>query len=445
MKNFKRKMLLVFFTFILAVCAAFAFSACKGSTYEHDYVIKFNENYHWLECVKSYCDERIILMNAHFDENDDGKCDYCSCKVENVHKHAMELIPETLPTCTAEGEKAYYKCSACGKLFFDKDGKKVITDKTKLVSPKSHNFENKVCIFCGKPQPSDGLEYTLSSDGTYYICSGAGTATDADIIIADLYNGKKVSSIGENAFYGCSSRNSVIIPDSVTSIGDYAFYNCSNLTSIVIPDSITSIGDSAFSHCSGLTSITIPDSVTSIGNSALISCSSLANITVGENNANYASQEGILYNKAKTNILFVPKAITNKVTIPDSVTSIGNYTFSDCSLLTSITIPDSVTSIGDYAFDGCSSLTSITIPDSVTSIGYYAFHDCSSLTSISIPDSVTSISAWTFYYCNGLKSITIPDSVTFIGESAFEGCSSLTNIIIPDSVTSIDKYVCEGV
>ncbi len=89
-----------------------------------------------------------------------------------------------------------------------------------------------------------------------------------------------------------------------------------------------------------------------------------------------------------------------------------------------ITIPNSVTSIGDFAFTGCVNLTSITIPNSVTSIGWYAFYGCSSLTSITIPDSVTSIGDEAFKDCSSLTSITIPDSVTFIGNAAFDGCLS---------------------
>ena len=180
----------------------------------------------------------------------------------------------------------------------------------------------------------------------------------------------------------------------------------------------------------------------------------------------------------------IPDSFNNRykitsITIPDSVTSIGAWAFSDCSSLTSITIPDSVTSIGEYAFNGCpiekamisalaipyisktklkevvitsgesivdsaffncDSLTSITMPDSVTSIGEDAFGHCNSLTSVSIPDSVTNIGLGAFWRCTSLTSITIPDSVTSIGQFAFEDCASLTSIIIPDSVTSIDPY-----
>ena len=111
-----------------------------------------------------------------------------------------------------------------------------------------------------------------------------------------------------------------------------------------------------------------------------------------------------------------------------------------CTSLTSITIPDSVTSIGDCAFSHCTSLTRITIPNSVTSIEYSAFSDCTSLTSIIIPDGVTSIGSYAFSDCTSLAGITIPKSVTSIGGNTFRGCTSLTSITITDSVTSIGNY-----
>ena len=115
-------------------------------------------------------------------------------------------------------------------------------------------------------------------------------------------------------------------------------------------------------------------------------------------------------------------------------------TFSSCSGLTSVTIPNSVTSIGDRAFYWCDGLTSVTIGNSVESIGNYAFEWCSGLTSVTIPNSVTTIGIGTFSHCHGLTSVTIPNSVTSIGSYAFENCP-IASIIIPSSVVNIGMDV----
>ena len=216
----------------------------------------------------------------------------------------------------------------------------------------------------------DGV--TSIGEYTFSWCTSLTSATIPD----------SVTSIGDSAFYGCESLTSVTIPDSVTSIGSCAFYGCASLTSVTIPDSVTSIGGSAFYNCKSLTSVTIPDSVTSIGNCAFASCTSLTGIWVAEGNSHYANDaSGVLFNKDKTTLVQCPGAFA-AYTIPNSVTSIGEYAFSHCTSLTSVTIPNSVTSIGEHAFSYCTSLTSVTISDSVTSIGEYAFYDCTSLTDV---------------------------------------------------------------
>ena len=135
----------------------------------------------------------------------------------------------------------------------------------------------------------------------------------------------------------------------------------------------------------------------------------------------------------------IPSTVVNNGTIY-SVTSIGEWAFSECSGLTSIEIPNSVTSIGYGAFSGCSGLTAVEIPSSVTSIGVEAFHGCSSLTAIQIPSSVTSIGGWAFRGCSGLTSVEIPNSVTSISDYTFYGCERLHSVTIGAGVLSIDRY-----
>ncbi len=279
-------------------------------------------------------------------------------------------------------------------------------------------------------------------------------------------------------YYNITSDTTVEVTN-----GDYSALAVATIPETIIYNdttySVTSIGSWTFSYCSALTSITIPNSVTSIGDDAFYGCSSLTSITVENGNSIYDSRENCnAVIETATNTLI---AGCQNTIIPNSVTSIGNRAFSDCSSLTSITIPNSVTSIESSAFSYCRSLTSITIPNSVTSIGEGTFRSCSSLTSITIPNSVTSIgygafsgcdalpiennlryadtylveavdetlsiysikegTKWigdyAFYRCSALTSITIPNSVTSIGDEAFSVCFSLTSIAIPNSVTSI--------
>jgi len=299
-----------------------------------------------------------------------------------------------------------------------------------------------------------------------------------------------ITSIGQSAFSGCSSLIDISIPSSVTSIGGGAFSVCSNLTTITIPSSVSSIGGRAFSGCSSLIEITIPPSVTSIEDYAFQYCSSLIIFTdftsqpeewatnwnpsnrpvvwggssgdlsfaLINNGAEYSVSRGT----ATETVIIIPETYEtlpvtaiatygfdgfrslSSITIPSSVTHIGQNAFRDCSSLTTITLPSSVTSIGQYAFYGCNSLTTITIPSSVTSIEQSAFRDCSNLTTITIPSSVISIGVSAFSGCSNLTTVIISPSVTSIYPSAFFGCSSLTTIAIPPNVTSIGSFSFSG-
>lgn len=194
-----------------------------------------------------------------------------------------------------------------------------------------------------------------------------------------------ITSIGDHAFEDCRNLINIIMPSSVTSIGYYAFSGCNSLTGVTIPDGVASIGESAFQNCSSLSSVTIPYSVTSIEVSAFSGCSSLSDITVSEQNKNYSSEDGVLFNKDKTELVSYPGGKNGSYSIPNSVTSILTGAFWHCSSLSGITIPDSVARIEDVAFSGCSSLTSVTIPDSVEYIGYSAFLGCPKIKNVIIP------------------------------------------------------------
>ncbi len=132
------------------------------------------------------------------------------------------------------------------------------------------------------------------------------------------------------------------------------------------------------------------------------------------------------------------------ITLPNGLTSIGNYAFWQCRKVTNIEIPNTVKSIGDSAFNYCENMASIYIPDSVTNIGCDAFWHCDNLSSARIPNNLTNINSGVFSFCDNLTDVTIPNGVTSIGEEAFRGCKSLTNIVIPDSVTVVEARAFSG-
>ena len=200
---------------------------------------------------------------------------------------------------------------------------------------------------------NNGLKYEVIDSNSVKVIQQNSSDISGSVVIPstithldDTYH---VVSIEGMAFYECRNLTSVTIPNSVTSIGGKAFYACSGLTSVTIGNSVTSIGYMAFNSCRSLTSVTIPSSVVYISSGAFNYCSNLSSINVASGNTHYSSIDGVLYNYVQDTLIQCPCAKTS-ITIPNSVTSIGDYAFCGCTGLTSITIPTSVTSIGDYAF-----------------------------------------------------------------------------------------------
>ncbi len=223
--------------------------------------------------------------------------------------------------------------------------------------------------------------------------------------------GSSVTSIGEYAFFNCTSLETVEIPDTVTRISKAAFLKCSSLKEMIIPDSVTSIGETAFSECTSLETLSIPNSVTEIGNGAFDNCKIVTLfintqlVSEKYNNTLDLEKRGFIGKFFRNS-----KSFLNNITIGDSVTSIGEQAFFVCPFLKTVSIPDSVKTIGFMAFSGCIRLETVSIPDSVTSIGDSAFEECTSLKTVSMGNSVTNIDDEAFISCIRLETVSIPEN-----------------------------------
>ena len=282
---------------------------------------------------------------------------------------------------------------------------------------------------------------TSIGGGAFSGCSGL-----TSVIIPN-----SVTTIGQGAFQDCSGLTSMNVEEGnpiydsrdncnaiIKSADNELIFGCQ---CTVIPNSVTSIGGDAFAGCSTLTSVTIPNNVTSIGQGAFQGCSGLTSMKVEEGNPIYDSRD---------NCNAIIKTTFNEIIsgcqstdIPYSVTSIGKCAFMNCSSLTSVAIPNSVRAIGDWAFEGCSSLTSVTIPNSVTYIGICAFEECSGLNSVIIPNNVKSIGEYAFYECTSLTSVTIkrktPIKITYYTRYfTFTNCKNATLYVPKGSKTAYE-------
>ncbi|MDE7096774.1 MAG: leucine-rich repeat domain-containing protein, partial [Muribaculaceae bacterium] len=382
---------------------------------------------------------------------------------------------------TSIGESAFYYCSGIKEI-------KIVDGNTTLEFGSNVFYEvpietlylgrNSGCPFKYKTSlKSITIGNSVTSIGweAFYGCSGLKEVNIVDgdnalefgydvfynAPIETLYLGRTFvcasSALSKRPFYNKTSMKSVALGNSVTSIGEYAFYGCKSLTSIEIPNSVTVIDNEAFFGCSGLTSIEIGNSVTSIGQSAFYGCRSLISLE-----------------------------------IPNSVTSIDNEAFCGCESLKTVNIADGETIINfgskvfvratyghdspieslylgrsfkcsssvayEQPFQGSPYMKSLTIGNSVSSIPGSAFKDCRSLTSVSIGNSVTSIGESAFSGCYSLKNAEFADVISMCKiEYGNEYSNPLYNahnlsihgeeikkLNIPEGVTSIQKYAFYG-
>ena len=460
--------------------------------------------------------------------------------------HEYDYQVDTNATCTTDGQ-GKYTCIYCGDSY------------TETIVGAHQNVDD-VCSVCGAQLCGEKLTWSFDEATGTLTISGSGDMYNhywydnrpwfdvlekiTAVVIEDGVTGigqcaflscenlktvkicDTVASIGERAFAGCTALETVVIPDSVSNLGDFAFVNCTALKNLTIGNGVSSLGQWVFGQCTSLTTVHIPASVEVI-NSAFENCSSLKELTgcagleylsgwdfkqttaiqaiwIDDANASYCSDEnGWVYSKDMTTLVWAPAFVSGDVVIPEGVTTIGESAFEGCNGIAGITLPQSLATIEEYAFSGCNGLTSVTIPNSVTTLGYgafcycdglktitvgsgvtegleSAFENCDNLTSLTVsednanysvdeygvlfnkdktmlyrmpksftgnyavPGSVATIAGGAFSACTGLTGITLPAGLTTIGYEAFRGCSAITSIVIPEGVTEIGGYTFSG-
>ena len=299
-------------------------------------------------------------------------------------------------------------------------------------------------IFALTPAHAVAVDGFLIEDGVLTLYTGTGGTVT-------IPNG--VKTIGYAAFEGNTALTEIVIPDSVTAIEYSAFSRCTALKSVTLPGNLTTIGSYAFEGCTSLAYANIPENVEIIYADAFRGCSAMKQFTVHEQNKAYTSENGILYDKNKTVLLYYPaKKAGSSFAVPNSVLSIGEYAFEESKNLKSVTLGTGVREIRSYAFAGCG-LTSISLGKGVTDIVFAPFYNCKSLEEIVVdPQNPLYSSENGVLYHNGINeaikttlfaypagkkdaAFKVPDNVKIIDAFAFYGNSYLMALTIEKNVT----------
>ena len=323
-------------------------------------------------------------------------------------------------------------------------------------------------VFAEETVSIDLLTFELNEEETEYSITACDKSASGSLVIPSTYNSLPVTSIGGGALDGCSHLTSVTIPNSVTRIEFLAFRGCTSLVSVDISASVVEIGNLPEKTINNISAPMKKEWKLALENSMFSvfgGCTNLEAINVDIENVKFSSEDGVLFNKEKTILIQYP--IGKKQTqydIPNGVVSISSTiypedvteeikeyitisvssficgTFENNKNLKRVSIPESVTTIGNSSFKGCTGLTNIILPYGVTTINSYTFRGCTGLTNITLNNGLTTIGNSSFEGCTGLTSITVPDSVMTIADSAFKGCTGLTDVTIGDGVNFIDNY-----
>ena len=479
----------------------------------------------WIIDVEPTCEEkghRYALCT---------KCnELASEEVLDALGHDLVYYDKLDATCTENGHEAYEECKKCDYSTFE------------LIPLLGHSYNDlNKCENCNENKIHEGLIFTKDDSSDGYVFSNIGTCTDTAINIPSVYNGLPVTSIDSDAFSGCTNLVSIEIPSSITSIGSSAFVDCSSLTyvyfagtiedwcniaivdiasnpmyggdnfylldenneyyeliELIIPNTVTSIGNYQFYGFDDITEVIIPASVKYIGFAPFISCTKLENLYYNGTIEDWCSVEldsNPMYNRENAYILdenneYISVKEVKEISIPNTITAIGDKQFEGFINVTSLTIPSTINVIGtsifsndnlikvyyngtiedwcnikintnpmyygeefyilgndnvyyelveiiipssivfinDWQFYGFDNIKKVIIPNTITGIGEGSFRDCVSLEEVEIPKSTIFISERAFFDCINLKKITIGENVGSIGASAFVGCTNLIDI-----------------
>lgn len=307
---------------------------------------------------------------------------------------------------------------------------------------ESHTLVKNICSVCGYIHSTVGLDYLLNEDGTGYIVTGIGEATDIDIVIPAAYENLPVVKIDEQAFTDVTTIQSIRFLSENMIIGGYAFWGCTNLEYVYLSNTIVTIETGSFYECKKIIAVENAKNIVSVGDYAFYSCSSLSSLDIS---GMVSVGVGAFWNCSS-----LQEAILN-----DTITELPNYLFYNCSNLKKIVFPKSVVSVGSSILNNVENIEEISLPISLLaedfylnnckkiilldgeSLPDYKFSNFTHLQSVVLPDTLISIGESTFEYCTSLNDIVLPTSLESIGDYAFADCSNIISITIPASVTSI--------
>ncbi len=473
---------------VLCVITAFGFclTACEGEV-KHEFGTGwvYDAYNHWHECKE--CGEKNTVTEHRFNNSICLECGY-----NKGHEHSLQPVTVE-PSCLMEGAKSHYRCTDCGKLFYDEKGERGANAQDLIIPATGHkhgdewlsdnNFHwqiatcsahngqviNKelhvmgagnVCVDCGKAygegendiHTTERLGFEAAEDGSGYLLSGIGTTTEKDIVVPDTFNNKPVVGVKEGAFVIDFTQNlgtditSIILPYGVKTIGKSAFWHCEKLQYASIPGTLEAIPDGGFDYCYELQEITIPSSVKRIGQAAFAEALKLKKVTFETSTVEIDGKQTEVGVETLIFGAFNRCIALEEVVLPNTIKEIELWSFANCTNLKKVIIPDSLEKMENQVFANSNKIQTLSIPF----IGLNreeAYHLGFLFDSALIDDKTGIERDWTESNRNSvpstLTSVNVTDS-TVIADYAFSGCGFIKNITIGSSLVNVGRNAFDG-